>query len=140
MRVGPTDAPAIHGVPALAANSLTHINWAFALFQPTDGGWEIVFTADEPNDTDTLIAEFVELKVENPSLDRFLSIGGWSFNNGATAKYWSQMASTKDGRVSFTISSSMGLMVFRSTFVPAGTNSPSPPAIGIFATSMFLRI
>ncbi|KAL2011089.1 hypothetical protein VTN00DRAFT_3807 [Thermoascus crustaceus] len=95
------------GVPALAANSLTHVNWAFALFQPTDDGWEIVFTADEPNDTDTLIAEFVELKVNNLSLGRFLSIGGWSFNNDATAKYWSQMASTKDGRVSFTISSNL---------------------------------
>ena len=86
----------------IAANSLTHINWAFALFEPTtDDGWGLVFTQDDEDDIGSLISEFISLKDTNPGLSCFLSIGGWSFNDGDTATYWSDMASTASGRLSW---------------------------------------
>lgn len=53
------------------------------------------------NDNDDIVSEFMQLKDTNPGLDAYISIGGWSFNDGSTAKYWSNMASTSKGRMSF---------------------------------------
>ncbi|KAK9413532.1 hypothetical protein SUNI508_11854 [Seiridium unicorne] len=86
----------------IAAGSLTHINYAFALFQEVDDDeWEISWDQMEKNDLSDLISEFVGLKDNNPGLSCFLSIGGWSFNDGDTASYWSDMASTSAGRKSW---------------------------------------
>lgn len=58
---------------------------------------------DEGVDTNMIdmVTAFIALKNDNPSLKCFLSVGGWSFNDGDSAKYWSDMASTESGRKSF---------------------------------------
>jgi GH18 family chitinase len=50
-----------------------------------------------PDETE-VVNQFISLKESNPGLSAFLSIAGWSFNDGDTASYWSDMASTKEGR------------------------------------------
>ncbi|KAJ5712178.1 hypothetical protein N7488_006334 [Penicillium malachiteum] len=87
----------------IAASSLTHINYAFALFQPSsDGdGWVIEFMTDGVNEVDELVQQFVDLKEVNSALSCYISIGGWSFSDPPTATYWSDMASTSAGRESF---------------------------------------
>ncbi|KAJ5658730.1 CAZyme family GH18, partial [Penicillium longicatenatum] len=85
----------------LPASSLTHVNYAFALFQPWGGDWEVYLPDDQTNDLTALVQEFVDLKLDNPSLKCYLSVGGWSFNDGDSAKYWSTMSSTAAGRKSF---------------------------------------
>lgn len=56
------------------------------------------------NDETELVLELIELKQNNPGLSVFLSVGGWSFNDGDTASYWSDMASTQHGRHSWALS------------------------------------
>ena len=56
---------------------------------------------EEISNLGTMVADFIALKDDNPSLKCFLSVGGWSFNDGDSAKYWSKMASTESGRKSF---------------------------------------
>jgi GH18 family chitinase len=56
---------------------------------------------DDTNDVNALIEEFISLKETNPALSCFMSIGGWDFNSGDTATYWSDMVSTSAGRKSF---------------------------------------
>ncbi|KUI70319.1 Chitotriosidase-1 [Cytospora mali] len=86
----------------IAASSLTHLNYAFALFEKdVDGDWALIFSDDDEDDTFSIISEFISLKNTNPGLSCFLSIGGWSFNDPPTASYWSDMASTADGRKSW---------------------------------------
>lgn len=85
----------------IAANSLTHLNFAFALFSEYKGDWSIYFDQSGPLDVYDLISEFIDLKETNPGLSCFLSIGGWAFNDGDTASYWSDMASTEAGRKSW---------------------------------------
>ncbi|KAH6655949.1 hypothetical protein BKA67DRAFT_675964 [Truncatella angustata] len=86
----------------IAASSLTHINYAFALFTELDDDeWAISWDQTDENDLAELISEFIDLKTTNPGLSCFLSIGGWSFNDGDTADYWSRMASTAAGRKSW---------------------------------------
>nr|WBV74231.1 putative chitinase [Pestalotiopsis kenyana] len=86
----------------IAASSLTHINFAFALFEPQgDDEWAISWMQNDEDDIGDVIAEFISLKDDNPGLSCFLSIGGWSFNDGDTASYWSDMASTSAGRKSW---------------------------------------
>ncbi|OBT62696.1 hypothetical protein VE03_07107 [Pseudogymnoascus sp. 23342-1-I1] len=85
----------------IAANSLTHLNFAFALFKEYKGDWEIYFDQSGSEDIYDLISEFIDLKQTNPGLSCFLSIGGWAFNDGDTASYWSDMASTEAGRKSW---------------------------------------
>ncbi|RJE16925.1 chitinase, partial [Aspergillus sclerotialis] len=84
---------------------LTHINYAFGLFHPYDDGetteWYMHFEQDDTNDVGSLISEFITLKEVNPGLNCYLAIGGWAFNSGETATYWSDMASTAAGRKSF---------------------------------------
>lgn len=82
----------------IAASSLTHINFAFALFREFEDGWALYFDETETDDVYDLIAEFVGLKDTNPGLQTFLSIGGWSFNDGDSAHYWSDMASEESSR------------------------------------------
>lgn len=86
----------------IAASSLTHINFAFALFEPQgDDEWAVSWMQNDEDDIGDVIAEFISLKDDNPGLSCFLSIGGWSFNDGDTASYWSDMASTSAGRKSW---------------------------------------
>jgi chitinase len=86
----------------IAAGSLTHLNFAFALFEEYDDDeWGLYFDETETDDVYDLISEFIDLKKTNLGLSCFLSIGGWSFNDGATASYWSDMASTAAGRKSW---------------------------------------
>lgn len=59
------------------------------------------FTADETDDTESLIQEFIDLKTDNAGLSCYLSVGGWSFNDGDTATYCSDMAATSAGGTSF---------------------------------------
>jgi chitinase len=62
----------------IAASSLTHINYAFALFQEQDtDDWAISWDQTDENDLTDLISEFIGLKTNNPGLSCFLSIGGW---------------------------------------------------------------
>ncbi|GLA58752.1 hypothetical protein AtubIFM54640_008854 [Aspergillus tubingensis] len=84
----------------LAVSGLTHINYAFATFQPTVDGWVVSPMSGVANE-DEIMNDLVNLKSNHPGLSVYLSIGGWSFNDGDTASYWSDMASTADGRMSW---------------------------------------
>ncbi|KAL7651280.1 hypothetical protein ACMYSQ_011013 [Aspergillus niger] len=85
----------------LAVDGLTHLNYAFATFQPTeDDGW-LVTPMSGIVDEDEIMNDLVNLKSNSPGLSVYLSIGGWSFNDGDTASYWSDMASTAAGRMSW---------------------------------------
>ncbi|KAJ5344046.1 CAZyme family GH18 [Penicillium brevicompactum] len=86
----------------LPVQSLTHIYWSFALFKPWNDGWNVyLMDEDKISNLNDMVADFIALKDDNPSLKCFLSVGGWSFNDGDSAHYWSDMASTESGRKSF---------------------------------------
>jgi chitinase len=59
-----------------------------------------------------LVEGFMQLKENNPRLLLYLSIGGWSFNDGDTATYWSDMALTSKGCHRF----AQGLLKFLGTY------------------------
>ncbi|KAJ7114949.1 hypothetical protein C8R44DRAFT_984268 [Mycena epipterygia] len=77
----------------ISAETLTHINFAFALISSSFNVVEM-----SPGDSD-LWKRTTALKSRNPTLKVFLSIGGWTFNDPPTAKIFSDMvgsdASTK---------------------------------------------
>ncbi|KAJ5094625.1 CAZyme family GH18, partial [Penicillium angulare] len=86
----------------LPVTSLTHIYWSFALFKPKDDDWSVYLMEEgEISDLNNMVADFIALKDDNPSLKCFLSVGGWSFNDGDSATYWSDMSSTESGRKAF---------------------------------------
>lgn len=61
-------------------SALTHINFAFAFVDP--GTYAIV-----PMDSRTptsLFSETTDLKVKNPGLKVFISVGGWTFSDNGT--------------------------------------------------------
>jgi GH18 family chitinase len=86
---------------SLAVNGLTHLNYAFATFYETEDHYYMFAFMDGAEEPAVLVKEFMELKENNPGLSLYLSIGGWSFNDGDTASYWSDMASTSTGRYRF---------------------------------------
>ncbi|KAK9422564.1 putative chitinase [Seiridium unicorne] len=71
---------------------LTHLNLAFVNF---DSSWELN-TGDG-----NAIYRCVNLKINNPALHVSISVGGWTFNDGDTAMYWSTMASSYTSRQTF---------------------------------------
>lgn len=62
----------------LPAQSLTHLVWSFALFQPNSArdGWELYLMDDYDGYMDTLMQEFTYLQVHHPQLSMMLSVGG----------------------------------------------------------------
>jgi chitinase len=73
----------------VAARKLTRINYAFANIQ--DGRIVIVSPADAPN-----LAALVALKQQNPSLQIFISVGGWLWSG-----HFSDAALTPESRSRF---------------------------------------
>lgn len=75
------------------------------MFRPNvgdDSSFNIYFMDDGTNDVDSLIEEFIALKQNNPQLNCYMSIGGWTFSDpGNTQSYWSDMASSRDKRRAF---------------------------------------
>ncbi|KAI0159376.1 family 18 glycosyl hydrolase [Pestalotiopsis sp. NC0098] len=81
----------------LNLNGFTHINFAFAFFDPST--FEIA-----PMDTASgkLYSRFTALKENNAGLQTWISVGGWSFTDpGPTRTAFSDMASTADNRKKF---------------------------------------
>lgn len=65
------------GLPEdLNLDGLTHINFAFAFFDPNT--FQIV-----PMDKNagSLLSRFTKLKEKKPGLEAWVSVGGWSFND-----------------------------------------------------------
>ncbi|KAJ5705359.1 hypothetical protein N7536_001048 [Penicillium majusculum] len=88
----------------IAVSSLTHINYAFAEFEPNNAdntSWEFELMEDGVNEPKNLVEEFIGLKKKNPSLSCYISVGGWSFEDPPRQLYWSEMAATSKGRKSF---------------------------------------
>ncbi|KAF2008423.1 glycoside hydrolase family 18 protein [Aaosphaeria arxii CBS 175.79] len=84
----------------LDLTGFTHMNFAFAFFNPTT--FEMMpMDAGDP----TLYTEFTNLKESYPGLQTWISIGGWSFNdatnNPNTQTAFSDMASTAANRKKF---------------------------------------
>ncbi|KAJ5720986.1 uncharacterized protein N7483_008920 [Penicillium malachiteum] len=77
----------------IPAGALTHINIAFIQF--TDK-WEI-----DDSKYGSQVAEIASLKDSNMGLRVSISVGGWDFNDGSTATYFSDMASTSANRKTF---------------------------------------
>ncbi|OBT95257.1 hypothetical protein VE01_07622 [Pseudogymnoascus verrucosus] len=79
---------------------LTHLNFAFAFFDPTS----FQMTAMDAN-ADSLLARFTDLKVNHTSLETWIAIGGWSFNDETnfpnTRTAFSDMASSAGNRKKF---------------------------------------
>ncbi|KAJ5653046.1 hypothetical protein N7490_000049 [Penicillium lividum] len=84
----------------LAVDGLTHLNYAFATFDHNGDNWVVSPMTGVANE-DEVINDLVDLKSNSPGLSIYLSIGGWSFNDGDTASYWTDMASTASGRKSW---------------------------------------
>lgn len=88
----------------IPVSSLTHVNYAFATFEPTNSDnttWTLDFMTDGVDNVHDLVKEFIGLKDTNPALSCYLSVGGWSFEDPPRQLYWSEMAATSDGRKSF---------------------------------------
>ncbi|KAF2004069.1 glycoside hydrolase family 18 protein [Amniculicola lignicola CBS 123094] len=74
-------------------HALTHINIAFG-----GVGSDFKVTIDDS----AIISRVVKLKLRNPALQVFLSLGGWTFSDpGPTREAWSNMAATPASRKTF---------------------------------------
>ncbi|ROW14913.1 hypothetical protein VPNG_03305 [Cytospora leucostoma] len=84
----------------LDLTGLTHLNFAFAYFNPTT----LQITSMNSGDA-TLYTEFTAVKSQKPSLQTWISIGGWSFNDEgnspSTRTAFSDMVSTSANRATF---------------------------------------
>ncbi|TRX89905.1 hypothetical protein FHL15_009177 [Xylaria flabelliformis] len=81
----------------LNLNGFTHINFAFAFFDPAT-------FAIAPMDTPSgkLFSRFTAMKESNAGLQTWISVGGWSFTDpGPTRTAFSDMASTSGNRQKF---------------------------------------
>ncbi|KAM0704603.1 hypothetical protein Q7P35_008837 [Cladosporium inversicolor] len=84
-------------VKDLSVTGFTHINFAFLLSDPNT--FAIAETADSDG---PLATEFTDLKTTNPSLQTWIAIGGWNFNEpGPTATSFSDMVGCKENRTKF---------------------------------------
>lgn len=87
---------------------MTHVNFAFAYFDPTSFQITPMSAGDLP-----LYTRFTNLKLKKPSLQTWISIGGWSFNDPGNAPdtqtAFSNMASSASNRQAF-IKSLVGFM------------------------------
>lgn len=76
----------------LPAQSLTHINYAFAMIDPSSGELAL---GDPAHDLENLSA-LRSLRMEYPHLKLLISVGGWDYST-----YFSDVASTAGGRDRF---------------------------------------
>ncbi|KAL4958708.1 uncharacterized protein BDV14DRAFT_194358 [Aspergillus stella-maris] len=83
----------------LPLNALTHINYAFAYIDPDSFAITTMDAATPARTLDDISA----LKITNPSLKIFVSIGGWTFsdNNTYTQPIFGNIASTAGNRDKF---------------------------------------
>ena len=92
----------------LNLDGFTHMNFAFSFFDPSS--FEI--TPMDANGA-SLYSRFTALKSKKPSLQAWISVGGWSFTDpGPTQTAFSDMASTSDNRKKFI----SGLIKFMDTY------------------------
>jgi chitinase len=92
----------------LNLNGFTHINFAFAFFDPSS--FEI---APMDGQTGKLYNRFTKLKDKHSGLQAFISVGGWSFTDpGPTRNSFSTMAGSASNRGKFI----NGLRTFMSTY------------------------
>ena len=92
----------------LNLDGFTHMNFAFSFFDPSS--FEIA-----PMDTNgaSLYSRFTALKSKKPSLQTWISVGGWSFTDpGPTQTAFSEMTSTSGNRQKFI----SGLIKFMDTY------------------------
>lgn len=87
------------------AHLFSHINYAFALIEPSSDKESYRLVSSDPEDESRLYAEVNALKEENPRLKTLLSVGGWAFNDKPTEWIFSAMAETRERRKSFIDSS-----------------------------------
>ncbi|KAJ7257772.1 hypothetical protein C8J57DRAFT_1516652 [Mycena rebaudengoi] len=87
----------------ISAETLTHINFAFALISPT---FQIIEMT--PGDS-ALWSRTTALKKRNVALQVFLSIGGWSFNDPPTQNIFSDLVGSAANTNTF-ISSALQVM------------------------------
>ncbi|KAI0476398.1 hypothetical protein GGR56DRAFT_642454 [Xylariaceae sp. FL0804] len=81
----------------LNLNGFTHINFAFAFFDPTTFA---IAPMDVPSGK--LLSRFTALKENNDGLETWVSVGGWSFTDpGPTRTAFSDMTSTSGNRQKF---------------------------------------
>lgn len=81
----------------LNLNGFSHINFAFAFFDPTS--FEI---APMDSSSGTLYSRFTALKDNNDGLQTWISVGGWSFTDpGPTRTAFTVMTSTAANRKKF---------------------------------------
>ncbi|KAK7056119.1 chitin-binding type-1 domain-containing protein [Favolaschia claudopus] len=79
----------------ISADTLTHINFAFALISDS-----FTITEMSPGDA-ALWARTTALKKNNVALKVFLSIGGWSFNDPPTSQIFSQLVGSDPNTATF---------------------------------------
>ena len=92
----------------LNLDGFTHMNFAFSFFDPSS--FEIT-----PMDSNgaSLYSRFTALKSKKPSLQTWISVGGWSFTDpGPTHTAFSEMTSTSGNRQRFI----SGLIQFMDTY------------------------
>jgi GH18 family chitinase len=84
----------------LDVTALTHVNFAFAYFDPTTFEVTPMSNSDIP-----LYTKFTGLKARKPSLQTWIAIGGWAFNDPGnspdTRTAFSDMSRTSDNRKAF---------------------------------------
>lgn len=81
----------------LNLNGFTHINFAFAFFDP-----ESFTIAPMDSNSASLYNRFTGLKGKNQGLQTWISVGGWSFTDpGQTRTAFSDMASSQGNRKKF---------------------------------------
>ncbi|KAJ6523143.1 hypothetical protein DFH09DRAFT_1421136, partial [Mycena vulgaris] len=83
------------GGDAISAETLTHINFAFALISNSFNVIEM-----SAGDTD-LWKRTTALKSRNPTLKVYLSIGGWTFNDPPTSRIFSELAASSANTQTF---------------------------------------
>lgn len=81
----------------LNLNGFTHINFAFAFFDP--GSFQI---APMDSNSGSLLGRFTALKDTHNGLQTWISVGGWSFTDpGPTRSAFSDMSSSAGNRKKF---------------------------------------
>lgn len=83
---------------AIATGAYTHLNFAFAMIDPTSFAIAPMQETDVP-----LYSRFTALKTLNPGLETWISVGGWSMNDAdqPTAATFSNLAASDDAQSAF---------------------------------------